>query len=175
MAANGDRRLATETSAAAVDGDGDLDDDGGDGAPLCGCGIGAATATRNGLLLRQWRRRIHSSLASSAPRSLPYVAFFCFSLVAAVAEDSASNGVVTAGDGAEDGGSRCFDASSFVLSSTLGHSKQADARSRRGDGRRNVCGAHSWLVTFGWPNLASGGRVLASQMGLGHPVGEAVG
>jgi hypothetical protein len=51
-----------------------------------------------------------------------------------------------------------------VPSSTPGHSKQADARSQRGDGRRNVCGAHSWLVTFGWPNLASGGRVLASRM-----------
>nr|BAD01343.1 hypothetical protein [Oryza sativa Japonica Group]BAD01357.1 hypothetical protein [Oryza sativa Japonica Group] len=78
--------------------------------------------------------------------------FFCFSLVAAVAEDSASNGVVTAGNGAEDGGSRCFDASSFVPSSTPGHSKQADARSRRGDGRRNEGGDGShdmWIVDAG--------------------------
>ena len=54
-------------------------------------------------------------------------------------------------------------------------SEPMQERSRQGDGRRNVCGAHGWPVTFGWPNLASGGRVLASRMGLGHPVGEAVG
>jgi hypothetical protein len=36
-----------------------------------------------------------------------------------------------------------------------------EAERRWGGG---MCGTHGWLVTFGWPNLASGGKVLASQM-----------
>lgn len=47
-------------------------------------------------------------------------------------------------------------------------SEPMQERSRQGDGRRNVCGAHSWPVTFGSSSLASGG------FWLSHLVGEAV-
>lgn len=40
---------------------------------------------------------------------------------------------------------------------------------------RWVVGGPQLASQIKWPNLASGGRVLASRMGLGHPVGEAVG
>lgn len=123
------RRLATKTSAVAVDGDGDLDDDSGDGAPLCWC-------------------RIHSSLASSAPRSPPLCCI------------SASRWWRRRAMAQRTGTVAAPMPLSSVLSSTSGHNKRANAMSQRGDVRRNLCGAYSRLVPFSGPNLASEGRVL---------------
>ena len=34
----------------------------------------------------------------------------------------------------------------------------------RAEGGGDLCGTHGWPVISGWPNLASGGGVLASRM-----------